>query len=187
MATEILADGLIDLSVDFMNLRLKEALANPSDELIERLGADNLAQAVEMLGGAANVAVPRIWEGSPPEEIPYGATYKEFYPCIIITHITPVFDIFAMVDTAGENVLGTMRNEVKAIGEGTGFRGLRPLKQFIYAVLEGCEGLDMEGGSVGSCSIFREWPRTQEPTEGGTNYYHSGYWFDVTAQRGELA
>lgn len=172
-------EGLLDIALEWAKAELIAALPAASVQVKEMLAGP------ASLNNPVNLTSPRIWEGEPPEDLPEGVTYEDFYPCIILTVITTVADIFALINTMpGDHVLGTVRIEVKGVGAGTGFKRLKPLKRFIYGTLEGAEGADVEGGSVGSCSMFMEWPRTPEPTEGGTTYYHSGYQFDVLAQRG---
>lgn len=166
-------DGINDLAVEFVKAILLAALPTAPDEVKAMLGNDNLK--------------PKMFEGGPNEDPVTGAAWADLepYPNITITVITEVADIFALISTfPGDHVLGTVRVEVKAVGKGTGFNRLKPLKRFIFVSLEGAPGMDLEGGSVATCSMYSEWPRTIEPTDGGDKYYHSGYQFDITAQRG---
>jgi len=164
-------EGLLDLAAEYaVDLMVTEIVNAP-------------AEVQTMLGGITH---PRIWEGGPPEKKPEGAPWDLFYTCILVTVITPVTDIFALTNNhPGDHVIGTIRVEIKVVGAGTGFKRLKPVKRWIYATFEGADGADVEGGSIGSCTLFKEWPREKEPTDGGTTYYHSGYWFDFIVQRGE--
>jgi hypothetical protein len=164
-------EGLNDLSAEGTVAKLIAALEDADQPVKDMLGADS---------------VPRIWEGEPPKEIPAGATWKSFYPCILVQVVTQVSDIWAIVNEyPGDHIIGTTRLTVKGVGQGTGFTRLKPIKRFIFATLEGATGEDVEGGSIACWSVFLEWPREKEQAEGGLHYYHHGYQFDVIAKRGE--
>lgn len=162
-----------DIAADWLRATLIDAL--PDAPEIVRTG----------ILDTGNAELSKVWEGNVPEEVPEGAIWEKFYPAIVFVFLTPIYDLYAVAnDQPGAQVLTTLQYEVKVIGDGTGYRALRPFAYWLLQTLDGADGY-AEGGAIDACVKVRDWPRLKETTSTGRNLYHSGYTFDILVHLGE--
>jgi hypothetical protein len=128
----------------------------------------------------------RIWEGEPPQELPDSATVRQFYPCVIFHYITQTEDLYD-IGTIDSHVFGTMLYEVKAVTQDEGFDGAAIINKMCFDALQtqgsGPTITSVTGGTVLECRVRPGGFRRIQRDPGGARFFHSGYHYEILAQR----